>query len=147
MNNQRGVTLVELLVTLSIMVIVTTPIVTFVSLFLTTHQDVSESNELQHEARLITEYLTQKVRDGASWNGTVKKLISDQRVEMWYDESNRRLLRGDSGSHVLSEDVETLTVQDDGKKLTVYLVLEKEGFGRRYELKTTIYKRVKQIEM
>jgi prepilin-type N-terminal cleavage/methylation domain-containing protein len=147
MSNQRGVTLVELLVTITIMVVVLAPIITLVTVVLTTHNDVSESNELQHEARLIIEYMTLKVRDGASWDPTTKKLVSESQVEMWYDENNGRLFRGDTGSNVLSEDVQLFSVHDNGNKLTVHLVLYKGAFETQYELNTTIYKREKQIDL
>jgi prepilin-type N-terminal cleavage/methylation domain-containing protein len=147
MNNQRGVTLVELLVTITIMVVVLTPIISLVNVVLTTHNDVSESNELQHEARLIIEYMTHKVRDGASWDPATKKLMSGSQVEMWYDESNGRLFRQDTASNALSEDVQLFSVQDDGKKLTIHLVLYKGAFDTKYELNTTIYKREKHIDL
>jgi prepilin-type N-terminal cleavage/methylation domain-containing protein len=147
MKNQRGITLVELLVTISIMVIVVTPIMTLVSLVLTTHNDVSESNELQHEARLMIEYMTQKVQDGASWDTDTKRLMSGTRIDMWYDEANRRVLRGEEGSYVFSEHVQSFDVQVDGQKVELHFVLVMGSSDSTYELKTTMYKREKQIDL
>jgi prepilin-type N-terminal cleavage/methylation domain-containing protein len=147
MKNQRGITLVELLVTISIMVIVLTPIMTLVTLVLTTHNDVSESNELQHEARLMIEYMKQQVQDGASWDPDTKRLMSGTQVDMWYDEANRRVLRGEEGSYVFSEHVQSFDVQVDDQKVEVHFVLVMGSSDSTYELKTTMYKREKQIDL
>ncbi|MCL7748096.1 PilW family protein [Halalkalibacter alkaliphilus] len=63
LNNERGVTLIELLVTIVIMVAVTTPIVMMVSLAMNTEREVSVQNDIQREARLIMERVTEKMRD------------------------------------------------------------------------------------
>lgn len=70
MNSQRGVTLIELLVTVSIMAIISIPVFMIVNNTMKVHQDTSIRNQLQHEARFITQYMSEKVRDGATINGT-----------------------------------------------------------------------------
>jgi prepilin-type N-terminal cleavage/methylation domain-containing protein len=70
MNSQRGVTLIELLVTVSIMAIISIPVFMIVNNTMKVHQDTSIRNQLQHEARFITQYMSEGVRDGATINGT-----------------------------------------------------------------------------
>jgi prepilin-type N-terminal cleavage/methylation domain-containing protein len=70
MNSQRGVTLIELLVTVSIMAIISIPVFMIVNNTMKVHQDTSIRNQLQHEARFITQYMSEEVRDGATINGT-----------------------------------------------------------------------------
>jgi prepilin-type N-terminal cleavage/methylation domain-containing protein len=63
MNNQRGVTFVELLVVLLIMGAVFTPITIMLNLSLKTESEVSIKNDVQHEARFIMEYVIGEMRN------------------------------------------------------------------------------------
>ena len=75
MKNQRGVTLVELLVVILIMGAIFAPISMMVKYSLETEKDVSGKNDVQREARFIMEYITDKMRnkdvywyeDGENW--------------------------------------------------------------------------------
>jgi prepilin-type N-terminal cleavage/methylation domain-containing protein len=144
--NQRGVTLVELLVTISIMVIVLVPIVTVVSKFLGTHQEVMGANELQHEARFIVEYFSDKVKNEAEWVHSSNQLVLNGNVELWYDSSSHRILRGEEGSYAFSQNVQRFDVTVSGDQIELHLVLNEESTNENYELRTIIYRRDKHIE-
>jgi prepilin-type N-terminal cleavage/methylation domain-containing protein len=144
--NQRGVTLVELLVTVSIMVIVLVPIVTVVSKFLVTNQEVMGANELQHEARFIVEYFSDRVKNEAEWVNSKDQLILNNDVELWYDASSNRILRGEEGSYVFSQNVKSFDVKVSADQIDVHLVLHHESSNENYELQTIIYRRDKHIE-
>ena len=69
MKNQRGVTLVELLVVILIMGAIFVPISMMLNLSLKTEREVSLKNDVQREARFIMEYVTEKMRDSnIEWN-------------------------------------------------------------------------------
>ena len=61
--NQKGVTLVEVLVTLLLMTLITPVIISLVNLSITTQKEVVINNGLQREARFIVEQVTDKVRN------------------------------------------------------------------------------------
>ena len=61
--NQKGVTLVEVLVTLLLMTLITPVIIGLVNLSITTQKEVVINNGLQREARFIVEQVTDKVRN------------------------------------------------------------------------------------
>ena len=63
MKNQKGVTLVELLVIIVIMGAVFVPISMMVNYSLETEKAVSAKNDVQREARFIMEYVTEKMRE------------------------------------------------------------------------------------
>ena len=63
MKNQRGVTLVELLVVILVMGVIFVPISNLVIISLKTEKEVSIKNDVQREARLIMEYATEKMRN------------------------------------------------------------------------------------
>lgn len=155
-RRERGTTLVELLVTISIMVVVLAPIITLVTLFLKTHSDVVEDNQLQHEARFIVEYLTNKVNEADSWNDlswdSDQKLRLNGNVVFWYDvplgrEYGNRILKGDTvDSYEFSTHVhEDTTFTFGPNQLEIFLVLATHS-GKRYELRTIIFKRAKRVE-
>lgn len=115
MNNQKGVTLIELMLTITLFTAVLTPLTAIVYYMLTTQQDVVHQNELQHEARFIMEHFSNKLREGARWDGNEKKLImldtGGQPVTvLWYDDARRRILFGEEGAYVASEHVERFDV-------------------------------------
>jgi type II secretory pathway pseudopilin PulG len=144
--NQRGITLVELLVTISIMVIVLVPIVTVVSKFIGTHQEVMGANELQHEARFILEYFSDRVKNEAEWVDSSNQLVLNNDVELWYDASSNRILKGEEGSYVFSHNVQSFVVDGSVDQIDIHLVLHHESSNENYELHTIIYRRDKHIE-
>ena len=78
--NQKGVTLVEVLVTLLLMTLITPVIISLVNLSITTQKEVVINNGLQREARFIVEQVTDKVRNNgeeitASYEKTNKKIL------------------------------------------------------------------------
>ena len=78
MKNQRGVTLVELLVIIVIMGVIFVPISLMLNYSLETEKEVSIKNDVQREARLIMEYVTEKMRDSnIVWNnyGSGSKIL------------------------------------------------------------------------
>ena len=64
MKNQKGVTLVELLVTVLIMTVILSVITSLVNVALQSEREVTIKNELQREARFMIEQVTEKMRDG-----------------------------------------------------------------------------------
>jgi prepilin-type N-terminal cleavage/methylation domain-containing protein len=143
MRNQRGVTLVELLVVIAIMGAIFAPISIMVNYSLKTEREVSAKNDVQREARLIMEYITEKMKDkdtywydnGANW------ILSeyDFKTAKWsnpiltYDKSNKMYLGTTNGS-VLSENI-TFNTDPKPVDLTVETIetyiasLEAEGQG------------------
>lgn len=78
MKNEHGVTLVELLVTIAIMGAVFIPISMMVNYSLQTEKDVAVKNDVQREARIIMENITDKMRNkNVYWKeeGVIKELI------------------------------------------------------------------------
>lgn len=63
MKNQSGVTLVELLVIIAIMGAILIPISIMGIYALETEKEISAKNDVQREARLIMEYMTEKMRN------------------------------------------------------------------------------------
>ena len=63
LKNQRGVTLIELLVIIVIMGAIFVPISMMVIYSLETEKEVSIKNDVQREARFIMEYMTEKMRN------------------------------------------------------------------------------------
>lgn len=151
-NNQHGITLVELLVAITIMVVIIVPIVTLVTMFMGTHVEVMEENALQHEARFIMEYLTRSIQEVDQWVSLTldsqNRLWLNNEVMLWYDNSSgsdlgNRLLAGQEGAMILSEQVHSDTaIALDSEKIEIKLVLANQTDGR-YELRTTLYKRNK----
>lgn len=75
-SNQKGITLVELLAVIVLMVAITAPIVSLVFYSLKTEQEVSAKNDVQREARFIMEYMTEKMRDNnVFWIDEGSKLV------------------------------------------------------------------------
>ena len=68
MNNQRGVTLIEILVTITIMTTISIPVFMLVNTTLNVYHDTKIKNQLQMEANFITQYMSEKVRDKAVIN-------------------------------------------------------------------------------
>lgn len=74
--NQKGVTLIELLVTVLIMTFVLSVSISLVNIAVTSEREVAINNQLQREAKFIIEQVTVKMRDGytASYNPVTKKV-------------------------------------------------------------------------
>lgn len=140
MNNQRGVTLIELLVTITVMGIISAPIFILVNNTLQVHQDTSIRNQLQHEARFISQYMIGKVRDGATIDrlGSTWKLKKGNETFITYDELAKKVYFKD-GASVLSSNIVEFDVGDgtDTEKIDVRLSLEDQG--RTFSTNTTIY--------
>jgi len=77
MRNQRGVTLVELLLVIVIMGAIFVPISMMLNISLKTEKEVSIKNDIQREARFIMEYMTEKMRDKDTY---------------WYDDGTNWIL-------------------------------------------------------
>jgi prepilin-type N-terminal cleavage/methylation domain-containing protein len=139
-NNQRGVTLIELLVTITVMGIISAPIFMMINNTLQVHQDTSIRNQLQHEARFISQYMSEKVRDGATIHrsGSTWKLKKGNEIFITYDENGKKVYFKD-GANVLSSHIVEFDVGDgtDIEKIDVRLSLEDQG--RTFNLNTTIY--------
>lgn len=150
-RNEKGVTLVELLVVLAIMGIVLAPIIALTTSFLGTHAEVMGNNQLQHEARFIVEYIQRVVNEADEWSELEKdgkgQLKLRGQIVLWYDQAGQRILKGPEGSYVFSNHVHSDTkieLSSNRDKLDLHLILEDEA-GHRYELKTTISKRDKKL--
>lgn len=127
MNDQKGVTLIELMLTITLFTAVLTPLTAIVYYMLTTHRDVVHQNELQHEARFIMEHFSNKLREGARWDAGQKKLLmhgSDGQpvTVLWYDDAHKRILFGEEGAYVASEHVERFDVVPDSSGQNLLLI-------------------------
>jgi len=162
MRNQRGVTLVELLVVIVIMGAIFVPISIMLNLSLETERVVSAKNDVQREARLIMEYMTEKMRDKDTYwydDGTNWVLCKyDFETSTWsnpiltYDKVNKMYLGTTSGS-ILSENIifntdprpldpaiETIethiaVLEKNGQEVTIHI----NKFGENIELKSNMY--------
>jgi prepilin-type N-terminal cleavage/methylation domain-containing protein len=114
MTNQKGVTLLELLLAVSIMGVIIIPLTMACGYLLQTYRDVGCKNELQHEAQLIMEYLSSQIRAGAYWDAEHQKLLLQQeggspQTVLRYDEFSKSIV-GSADSMVLSNNVEFFEV-------------------------------------
>ncbi|MCT8137493.1 type II secretion system protein [Anaerobacillus sp. CMMVII] len=144
--NNRGITLVELLITITLMAVVLSPITMIVIYTLKTEQQVSTKNEVQREARFIMEYMTEKMRDkDVYWIESGQNLhlclfngSSCTEIYLIYNESNQQMILADTG-HVLSEHVtiEVETGTNPPNPAEVILTIDKSG--EVLELKSHIY--------
>lgn len=126
-NNQRGVTLVELLVILMIMGAITAVVTGLVTYSLQAEQSVSSKNEVQREARFIMEFMTEKMRDGVKWQeseaGKLELKHKDDVFMTYLKESSTITLGNENGS-VLSNSA-TLNVvknEDDSQHKVILIV-------------------------
>lgn len=145
MKNQRGVTLIELLVIIVIMGAIFVPISMMLIYSLETEKEVSIKNDVQREARFIMEYVTEKMRDSnIVWNiyGSESKQLIDEskpsspKVLLDYQKSSDSKGIITKDNVVLSENITEFTVTDNGNVITVKLVIEKLGF--EFELQSDI---------
>ncbi|WP_088103716.1 prepilin-type N-terminal cleavage/methylation domain-containing protein [Halalkalibacter urbisdiaboli] len=116
--NQKGVTLIELLVIIILIAAISAPIFALVSYSLKTEREVATRNDIQREARLVMEYITEKMRDrgnywfddGTNWILCSYDLVTNRcsNTLLTY-ESTSNQMRFEEGSRVLANDV-TLTL-------------------------------------
>lgn len=145
-KNQNGITLVELLVTIAIMVVVLVPIMTMVTMFMSTHSEVMESNELQHEARFLIEYMENKMINGATWDESSLRLSTESGDPILrYDNGDNKVeMVPPEGSYVFTEHVNIFSVTVSGEEVTIEIHLTNET-GEEYRVRTTFLRRNKQI--
>lgn len=144
MKNQRGVTLVELLVIIVVMGVIFVPISLMLNYSLETEKEVSIKNDVQREARLIMEYVTEKMRDSnIVWNyyGSGSKILKDESNPsspplLEYEKNNGSKGIMMKGNAVLSENITEFTVTENGNLITIKLVIEKLDF--EFELQSEI---------
>ncbi|MDE5412434.1 PilW family protein [Alkalihalobacterium chitinilyticum] len=142
MRNQRGITLVELLLTITIMGIVSAPVFLLVNSTMKVHQETSIDNQLQHEARFITQYISEKIRDGARIQSSADswELRKGSEVFIRYNHSLNEVYLKD-GDTVLSSHVEHFEVHpepiENPVKYNVSLRLKNRD--RTFQLETTVY--------
>ncbi|MEB1807666.1 MAG: type II secretion system GspH family protein [Bacillaceae bacterium] len=142
MKNQKGVTLVELLIVILIMGVITTVAITLVSVSMKSEREVSSQNQIQREARLIMEFMTERMRDGAKWelvNANQFALKDGAKTHLTFTK-----LTGDKGKIVLGESGNTLSenvifsLPDYNQNpVTVKLVID--NGNDRIELTSNIY--------
>lgn len=131
--NQKGVTLVEVLVTLLLMTLITPVIISLVNLSITTQKEVVINNGLQREARFIVEQVTDKVRN----NG--------EEITASYEKSNKKILFSDgsiisvgSGEEVKKIDLLPLTSFESVYGYDLELILVHSESKKEYVLNTKI---------
>ncbi|WP_209121985.1 PilW family protein [Alkalihalobacillus sp. BA299] len=142
MRNQRGITLVELLVTITIMTVISVPVFLLVNSTLKVHHETTIDNELQHEARFITQYMSEKMRDGAEFyfSSGSWELSKGNDLFIRYDDLSNVVYLKD-GDHELTRHVEFFTVTpepiENPKKYNVTLLLKSRD--RSFQVQTTVY--------
>lgn len=144
MKDQNGVTLIELLVIILIMGIIFVPISNLVIVSIKSDKEVTVKNELQREARIIMEILTEKMRDNARWvenvpGSDIYSLKKDTDVFLTYyperDATNiigGKMIQGYAGT-ILSDNIifnidDIILSGSDSLSSEVHLILEKEGY-------------------
>ncbi|MBM7662316.1 prepilin-type N-terminal cleavage/methylation domain-containing protein [Bacillus mesophilus] len=139
MRNQRGVTLVELLIVILIMVGVSTIGFQLFSYSTNMTKTVAAENELQREARFLLETISNVVRDGGkiTEDSTANKtIIADKldQAQIVYDSVTETLTFIPSNS-TLSENISSFNVTEKPISLnrtkmaySIELVLQKDDF-------------------
>ncbi|MGG7619359.1 prepilin-type N-terminal cleavage/methylation domain-containing protein [Bacillus coreaensis] len=128
MRNEKGVTLIELLIVILIMVSISALAFSLFSYGTNMERTVAKENELQREARFIMETISNTVRDGQE--------ISSKIV---YSNGEIKLVSGP----VLSKNVKSYTVTEQlveggtKKRYKVILILEKDG--HEYKVSTEVF--------
>lgn len=127
MKNQKGVTLIELLIVILIMVSISSLAFYLFSYGTKMERAVAIENELQREARFIMETISNSVRDGEAINNIIV-----------YSNREIKLVSG----NVLSQNVDYFQISEkdltDGrKKYTVLLKLEKNDHS--YSMSTEVF--------
>lgn len=143
-NNTKGITLVEVLITVVLMAIILTPVTLIVMYSLKTEQQVSAKNEVQREARFIMEYITEKMRDknilwvedGSSLQLCLRNGATCGEVYLTYNEETNQILLGSAGN-VLSEHATLEIVGEPPNPSEIILTIEK--LGESVQLKSMIY--------
>ncbi|MFZ0446733.1 MAG: type II secretion system protein [Bacillus sp. (in: firmicutes)] len=141
MKKQRGITLVELLVVIVIMGAIFIPISSFLINSLETEKKVSLKNDVQREARLIMEIITEEMRDSdIDWvpydevdnTNQSKKLINSLNELLLYDNNGGIDNKGiiERNGTVLSRNIkEFIVIRDlDRDLITVKLIIKKLDF-------------------
>ncbi|MDT8859511.1 prepilin-type N-terminal cleavage/methylation domain-containing protein [Alkalihalobacillus sp. MEB130] len=128
--NQRGFTLVEVLVVIVILGLFLPVAYSLISYTMDGQRQVIAENEVQIEARRIMEYMTEKMRDDARWVGesdSNMKLVKNETVWLIYEKEgtlgNMRL-PGANG-RVLSQSIETFIVTESDSSTQVKLEITK----------------------
>ncbi|GAE34946.1 PilW family protein [Halalkalibacter akibai] len=143
MANERGITLVELLVVITIMGVITAAVTGLVSYSLKTEKVVSGQNDVQREARFIMEHMTEKMRDTAYWfedtgtgNWTLEK---DGTVFLTYVNSDKKITLGEQTGSVLSDSVTKFEVKEnEADRNEVDVILEITKPNGKIKLESTI---------
>lgn len=146
LSDKKGITLIELLMTIAIMSILMGAIITVVQYALSTNKEVMERNQLQHEALFIMEHMSNKMRQGATWEEAENQLVFKEdgevnEVLIWHDATGERILFGESGSYVASDHVVHFQVTVNGTSLEVEIGLAHPGSNEQYDLKALIHER------
>lgn len=142
MENQRGITLLELLVTITILTIISTPIFLLLNNTIKVHKETIVENQLQHEARFISQFMSEKIRDGAvftfvSGNWTLGKASE---IFFRYESSENKVYLSDT-ENALSSHVDqfTITPEPIENPVKYHLSLRLKNQNREFELNTTLY--------
>ncbi|ARK31604.1 PilW family protein [Halalkalibacter krulwichiae] len=128
MNNQKGVTLVELLVVIALMTVITMVAVSLVSYSLKSEQVVFHKNDTQRQARFLMEYMTREMRDGARWIenkdlGTLELRKNDKTL-LIYKEKMTTILLINGSNQVVSESASILVFENEEDANEVRIILE-----------------------
>jgi len=128
MRNQKGVTLIELLIVILIMVGISALAFSLFSYGTKMERTVAKDNELQREARFIMETISNTVRDGQEINS---KIV--------YSNGVMRLVTGT----ILSENVKSFNIKeelvDGGTKKRYKVTLELENDDHEYKVSTEVF--------
>jgi prepilin-type N-terminal cleavage/methylation domain-containing protein len=151
MNNERGVTLLELLLAVSIMGVIILPLTMLSSYLLQSYRDIGCRNNLQHESQLIMEYLSVQIREGASWDFDQKQLIKrdggSEELVFRYDAAARTVY-ATSNELALSSQVAAFMLRQlpTPRSFEVMMTLEHPSCGQPLEASMRMMERETIIE-
>lgn len=130
MNNQKGVTLIELLIVILIMVSVSALAFSLFSYGTKMERTVAQENILQGEARFIMETISNAVRDGKDVSSKLSLSNKHLRLESSLISSNVKKFDFFEDTANPNQFIVTLVLENDGFEYTVSTKVSTNGEER-----------------